>query len=144
MKTKSLFIQFVYVTTVEWWLLYWMTERVFKRIAKSWENRPKRTKWNLTRLNIKFWFWIKKKLETQLYKYRMENTWLISSKRWTSFRVIVNCKLNYEQTLWCGSEKCSYNLSICFNIIMYSVQMKVANYIAYSIGHKPSGMMRSL
>lgn len=36
------------------------------------------------------------------------------------------------------------HIILVYALIMYSVQMKVANYIAYSIGHKPSGMMRSL
>lgn len=82
-----------------------------KRIAKSWKDGPKLTEWYLTGLAISSIFGLKKKIKTQLYEYRMVNTWLNSSRRWTSFRVLINCKLNYETILWCGSEKRSCELS---------------------------------
>lgn len=60
----------------------------------------------------------------------MENTWLKSSKRWTNFRV--NSKLNYALNFLMWLRKCSHNFGMCFNISMYSVQRKVANWITES------------
>lgn len=138
MEIKSMFIQLVYDTKLwrERYYIEW--QNCIQKDCKTLERWPKANKG----AKYKFYIWIKK-IKTQLYKYRMENTWVKSNKRWASFRVTVNCKLNHEPTLWCGSEKMIIYSSVCFNIIMYSVQMKVANCIVYCTGHKPSGMMCS-